>query len=131
MQIHAPISVGELIDKITILQIKQDEFEDEVKLANVRNELRELNKLAAELNVNVVVDGTDVTTAAVTSLPVVPVLTQTISPIAKPCAAPVVMIATLFTTAWLASDPPVDVVLNTADALGVTDADVMFAAVLT
>ena len=54
MQIHAPISVGELIDKITILQIKQDEFEDEVKLANVRNELRELNKLAAELNVNVV-----------------------------------------------------------------------------
>ena len=54
MQILAPISVGELIDKITILQIKQDEFEDAVKLANVRNELRELNKLAAELNVNVV-----------------------------------------------------------------------------
>ena len=48
------ISVGELIDKITILQIKQDEFSDEVKLANVRKELRELNKLAAELNVNVV-----------------------------------------------------------------------------
>lgn len=54
MQILAPISVGELIDKITILQIKQDEFSDEVKLANVRKELRELNKLAAELNVNVV-----------------------------------------------------------------------------
>jgi|APCry1669189534_1035231.scaffolds.fasta_scaffold00037_41 Family of unknown function (DUF6165) len=52
--VHAPISVGELVDKITILQIKQDEFEDEVKLSHVRNELGELNKLATELNVNVV-----------------------------------------------------------------------------
>ena len=48
--IQTPISVGELIDKITILQIKQDEFSDEVKLANVRKELRELNKLAALAN---------------------------------------------------------------------------------
>ena len=53
MQIHAPISVGELIDKITILQIKQDEFSDEVKLANVRNELRELNKLAKNLSTHI------------------------------------------------------------------------------
>jgi S-adenosylmethionine synthetase len=52
--VQAPISVGELIDKITILQIKQDEFEDAVKLANVRNELRELNKLVTELKVNIV-----------------------------------------------------------------------------
>jgi S-adenosylmethionine synthetase len=52
--VHAPISIGELIDKITILQIKQDEFKDEVKLAHVRNELRELNKLAIKLNANVV-----------------------------------------------------------------------------
>jgi len=52
--VHAPISVGDLIDKITILQIKEDEFEDAVKLANVRKELRELNILVAELNANIV-----------------------------------------------------------------------------
>jgi Family of unknown function (DUF6165) len=52
--VHAPISAGELIDKITILQIKESEFTDEVKLAHVRNELRELNKLVTELNANVV-----------------------------------------------------------------------------
>lgn len=52
--VHAPISVGELIDKITILQIKENEFEDEVKLAHVRTELRELNKLVVELGVNIV-----------------------------------------------------------------------------
>ena len=54
--VHAPISVGDLIDKITILQIKEDEFEDEVKLANVRNELRELNKLVAKLTANIVAE---------------------------------------------------------------------------
>ena len=54
--VHAPISVGDLIDKITILQIKQDEFEDEVKLANVRTELRELNKLVTEINANIVTE---------------------------------------------------------------------------
>ena len=52
--VHAPISVGELIDKITILQIKESEFTDEVKLAHVRNELRELNALAVNLGTNVV-----------------------------------------------------------------------------
>ena len=54
--VHAPISVGELVDKITILQIKEDEFEDKVKLAHVRNELRELNLLATEIKVNVVAE---------------------------------------------------------------------------
>jgi formyltetrahydrofolate synthetase len=51
--VHAPISVGELIDKITILQIKEHEFDDEIKLSHVRNEMRELNKLVVELGVNV------------------------------------------------------------------------------
>ena len=52
----APISVGELIDKITILKIKEAEFDDEIKLSHVRNELRELNKLVVELGVNVVTE---------------------------------------------------------------------------
>ena len=37
--IETPVSYGELIDKITILQIKLQEIKDEAKLANVRNEL--------------------------------------------------------------------------------------------
>lgn len=37
--IHVPISPGELIDKITILQIKSDRMSDAVKVANVRVEL--------------------------------------------------------------------------------------------
>jgi Family of unknown function (DUF6165) len=37
--IEVPVSWGELVDKITILQIKSDRMQDEVKLANVRKEL--------------------------------------------------------------------------------------------
>jgi hypothetical protein len=37
--IQTPVSYGELIDKMTILQIKLQEIKDEAKLANVRNEL--------------------------------------------------------------------------------------------
>ena len=51
--VYAPIGVGELIDKITILQIKESELSDEIKLSHVRNEMRELNKLVVELGVNV------------------------------------------------------------------------------
>ena len=36
---QTPVSYGELIDKMTILQIKLQEIRDEAKLANVRNEL--------------------------------------------------------------------------------------------
>jgi Family of unknown function (DUF6165) len=38
-EIHVPISPGELIDKITILQIKSDRMTDPAKVANVRTEL--------------------------------------------------------------------------------------------
>ena len=37
--IEVPVSWGELVDKITILQIKSDRMKDEAKLANVRKEL--------------------------------------------------------------------------------------------
>jgi hypothetical protein len=37
--IRVPISPGELIDKITILQIKSSRMTDPIKVANVRNEL--------------------------------------------------------------------------------------------
>ncbi|HXP01158.1 MAG TPA: DUF6165 family protein [Luteibacter sp.] len=41
--IETPVSYGELIDKMTILQIKLQEIKDEAKLANVRNELELLD----------------------------------------------------------------------------------------
>jgi hypothetical protein len=42
MQIIAPISVGELIDKITILEIKMERLSDWHKRANVERELAAL-----------------------------------------------------------------------------------------
>ncbi len=41
--IQTPVSCGELIDKITILEIKSRRITDDAKLANVRNELDLLN----------------------------------------------------------------------------------------
>jgi len=45
--ISAPVSYGELIDKITILEIKSERIADAAKLANVRDELQLLNDLWA------------------------------------------------------------------------------------
>ena len=42
--IHAPISIGELIDKITILEIKKNKFQKS-KLENVLKELSYLRRL--------------------------------------------------------------------------------------
>ena len=41
--IDVPVSWGELVDKITILEIKSERMEDPVKLANVTRELWLLN----------------------------------------------------------------------------------------
>ncbi|MCQ4163230.1 DUF6165 family protein [Tahibacter harae] len=43
--ITTPISHGELIDKITILEIKSEQITDPAKLANVRKELDLLNQV--------------------------------------------------------------------------------------
>jgi hypothetical protein len=43
--ISAPVSCGELIDKVTILEIKAERIADPDKLANVRDELRLLTEL--------------------------------------------------------------------------------------
>ena len=45
MKILAPISLGELVDKITILQIKMERVTDPEKRHNIRVELDELNKI--------------------------------------------------------------------------------------
>jgi chaperonin cofactor prefoldin len=49
MILLAPISVGELIDKITILEIKLDIITDNTKRGNVHRELDELNKILNNL----------------------------------------------------------------------------------
>ena len=41
-EILVPVSFGELLDKIAILQIKSERMSDAAKLANVRNEQEEL-----------------------------------------------------------------------------------------
>jgi len=41
-EIHVPVSYGELLDKIAILQIKSERMTDPAKLANVRAELSAL-----------------------------------------------------------------------------------------
>jgi len=51
MIIHAPISVGELIDKITILELKLEFLTDRKKLENVSVELSHLNKILNELSI--------------------------------------------------------------------------------
>jgi len=44
-QISVPISAAELLDKITILLIKEQRITDAAKLANVRKELRALERV--------------------------------------------------------------------------------------
>ncbi len=48
MSIMAPISAGELVDKITILRVKAARIGDPAKEANVRKELAMLEAIAAE-----------------------------------------------------------------------------------
>jgi len=47
MQLQVPVSVGEVLDKITILQIKLAHISDSAKRANVQNELDALLPLVA------------------------------------------------------------------------------------
>ena len=51
MKILAEISVGELFDKITILNIKTLKIHDSEKLINIKNELNFLNNQASSINV--------------------------------------------------------------------------------
>ena len=47
MQLQVPVSVGEVLDKITILQIKLAHISDATKQANIQNELDALLPLVA------------------------------------------------------------------------------------
>tara|TARA_B100001559_G_C16400694_1_gene575635 strand:- start:100 stop:480 length:381 start_codon:yes stop_codon:yes gene_type:complete len=49
MEVRASISVGELVDKITILEIKLEKINNPKKLEDVKNELTILNKYFLEI----------------------------------------------------------------------------------
>lgn len=48
-EVSVPVSIGELFDKITILEIKSERLVDPSKLANVRHELGSLRAVAAPI----------------------------------------------------------------------------------
>jgi hypothetical protein len=50
--IEIPVSIGELIDKITILRIKCEKIKDNTKLNNIKNELRYLNEKYSSLKID-------------------------------------------------------------------------------
>lgn len=45
MSLMTPISCGELLDKLTILRIKKDRIDNEEKLKNINNELKQLTSI--------------------------------------------------------------------------------------
>ena len=53
MKILAPISLGELIDKLTILELKQEYIQDLEKQKNICYELDELNKILSNLLIKI------------------------------------------------------------------------------
>ena len=55
MEILAPVSLGELIDKITILEIKSCKFSGD-QLSNVLQEIRSLNRILEQLPVAINTD---------------------------------------------------------------------------
>ena len=48
MLLHVPLSVGEVLDKVTILEIKSERIDDPVKLKNINNELAQLRALLTD-----------------------------------------------------------------------------------
>ena len=54
MKINVPISIGELIDKITILEIKSKKIKDPLKLKEVKKELKLLKNTLKINNIKMV-----------------------------------------------------------------------------
>ena len=49
MNIEIPISAGELLDKLSILQIKKEKVQDSIKLKNINHEYKLLSNLSLHL----------------------------------------------------------------------------------
>ena len=53
MSVLAPCSIGEIFDKITILEIKEKKIRDQKKLSNIKKELHLLKDLVNNINAQV------------------------------------------------------------------------------
>lgn len=53
------VSIGEVVDKITILQIKEERIKDPIKLVHIKNELKILEDTLVESKINVPQDMID------------------------------------------------------------------------
>lgn len=51
MIVETPVSIGELVDKITILRIKSRRIKDQQKLININNELNQLITIFSKLEI--------------------------------------------------------------------------------
>tara|TARA_B100000287_G_scaffold304719_1_gene287976 strand:- start:1842 stop:2228 length:387 start_codon:yes stop_codon:yes gene_type:complete len=52
MEVNIPVSLGELLDKISILEIKNKKILDDAKLVNIKKELSGLRKVLESSNIN-------------------------------------------------------------------------------
>lgn len=52
MEVRVPVSVGELLDKVTILRIKERRISDAAKLANIKGELGALLRCCGEAGID-------------------------------------------------------------------------------
>ena len=52
MEVNIPVSLGELLDKISILEIKNKKILDNTKLANIKKELSGLRQVLESSNIN-------------------------------------------------------------------------------
>ena len=64
MSVQIEVSLGELLDKITILEIKRERIADPQKLANVARELDSLSRVWAGIDLGAVADAVDETRRA-------------------------------------------------------------------
>ena len=53
VNIVIPVSLGELIDKITILEIKKENIQENKKLRNINKELGSLKKILLDANLHI------------------------------------------------------------------------------
>ena len=53
MLIKIPVSTGELVDKITILEIKKIKVDDKLKLADIEKEHRYLKDILLYISMNI------------------------------------------------------------------------------
>ncbi len=52
MEVNIPVSLGELLDKISILEIKNKKILDDAKLVNIKKELSGLRQVLESSNIN-------------------------------------------------------------------------------